>query len=246
MPIACDLDGVIRLGADPIPGAAEAVKQLRAAGERVVFVTNNAATSIAVQEQRLEAMGIPAVGEVIGAAQAGASLIESHERVLVVGEAGLRETVEARGATIVDSGQIDVVVVGLDRSFDYATLEAASTAIRSGARFVATNGDQTFPTPGGLVPGAGSIVAAIAAAAGVSPEIAGKPFEPMAVLVRDALGPEGIVVGDRDDTDGAFARTLGYEFALVLSGVTQAQDVPTDPAPDHVAADLLALVPALV
>lgn len=246
VPIACDLDGVIRLGADPIPGAAEAVKLLRDAGQRVVFVTNNAATRISVQEERLEAMGIPAAGDVIGAAPAGASLIRPDDRVLVVGEDGLLEAVRERGATIVTDGAVDVVIVGLDRSFDYDTMRRASTAIRDGARFVATNGDQTFPTPDGLVPGAGSIVAAIAAASGVIPVVAGKPFEPIAQLVREALGPTGVVVGDRDDTDGAFARTLGYRFALVLSGVTTAGEIPSDPPPDLVAPDLLSLVPDLV
>jgi len=246
VPIACDLDGVVRLGADPIPGAADAVRRLRASGQRVVFVTNNAAARISEQEEQLEEMGIPAVGDVIGAAQAGATLVEPGHRVLVVGEEGLIEAVVDRGAVIVDDGTIDVVVVGLDRSFDYETLRHASSAVRNGARFIATNGDETFPTPGGLVPGAGSLVAAIAAASGVSPEVAGKPFEPIARLVRAALGPSGVVVGDRDDTDGAFARTLGYSFALVLSGVTSADQVPTDPAPDLVASDLASLVPDLV
>jgi 4-nitrophenyl phosphatase len=246
VPIACDLDGVVRLGPDPIPGAAEAVRRLRAAGERVVFVTNNAATRISVQEERLEAMGIPAVGDVIGAAQAGASLVNADQRVLVVGEDGLTEAVRARGASVVSSGSVDAVVVGLDRSFDYESLTRSSGAIRAGARFIATNGDQTFPTPNGLVPGAGSIVAAIAAASGVAPEIAGKPHEPIADLVRAALGSTGLVVGDRDDTDGAFARTLGYDFALVLSGVTAAGDLPVDPAPTYVAQDLQTLVGVLL
>ncbi len=246
MPIACDLDGVVRLGPDPIPGAADAVRRLRAAGERVVFVTNNAATRISVQEERLEAMGIPAVGDVIGAAQAGASLVDPGQRVLVVGEDGLTEAIRARRASVVSSGAVDAVVVGLDRTFDYESLTRASGAIRGGARFIATNGDQTFPTPSGLVPGAGSIVAAIAAASGAVPEIAGKPHEPIARLVRAALGTEGLVVGDRDDTDGAFARTLGYDFALVLSGVTDAGEVPVDPAPTYVAQDLRTLVDELL
>ena len=89
-------------------------------------------------------------------------------------------------------------------------------------------------------------MAAVEAASGVEAEVAGKPFAPIARLVREALGPTGVVVGDRDDTDGAFARTLGYTFALVLSGVTSADEIPTDPAPDLVAADLASLVPDIV
>lgn len=241
MPIACDLDGVLRLGPEPIPGAADAVARLRDAGERIVFVTNNAAGPIWRQEERLAAMGVPAEGDVIGAGPAAASLVSAGERVFVIGEGGLLEPLAERGAVVVEDGPIDAVLVGLDRSFDYAKLRTAALAIRAGARFIAANEDVTYPTPDGLVPGAGSIVASVAAASGVAPTVAGKPHRPIADLVLAALGPTGLVIGDRDDTDGAFARTLGYRFALVFSGVTTPDEIPTDPAPDLVAADLAEL-----
>lgn len=242
MPWVLDLDGVIRLGEQPIAGAAEAVALLRAAGEEVVFATNNAYRSIRDQEASLEAMGIPARNAVVGAAQAGASLLRAGERVLVVGGPGLVEEVQARGCTLVEDGPCDAVISGLDRQFHYDALRRAGLAIRGGARWILTNPDQTFPTPHGLEPGAGSIGAAIAAASGAVPEIGGKPEGAMVGLLRERLGDDGIVVGDRADTDGLFAVALGYRFALVLSGVTTVDDLPVHPDPWAVDDDLLVLV----
>lgn len=242
MPWVLDLDGVIRLGDQPIAGAAEAVAMLRDAGEEVVFATNNAYRSIRDQEAALAAMGIPAEGAVVGSAQAGASLLAPGERVLVVGGPGLIEEVVARGCELVDEGPCDAVISGLDREFGYDALRRAGMAIRAGARWVLTNPDPTFPTPHGLEPGAGAIGAAIRAAGGVAPEIGGKPEGAMVGLLRERFGADGIVVGDRADTDGRFATALGYRFALVLSGVTTADDLPVDPEPWVVAEDLLTLV----
>lgn len=242
MPWVLDLDGVIRLGEQPIAGAAEAVAMLRAAGEDVVFATNNAYRPVRDQEASLEAMGIPAAGAVVGAAQAGASLLHPGERVLVVGGPGLLEEVEARGCTVVDEGPCDAVISGLDRQFRYDGLRRAGLAIRGGARWVLTNPDHTFPTPQGLEPGAGAIGAAICAAGGAEPEIGGKPEGAMVGLLRDRLGDNGTVVGDRMDTDGLFATALGYRFALVLSGVTTQADLPVHPEPWMVADDLLQVV----
>lgn len=242
MPWVLDLDGVIRLGEQPIPGAAEAVALLHSAGEDVVFATNNAYRSVRDQEAALEAMGIPATGALLGSAEAGASLLRPGERVLVVGGPGLLEEVTARGCTRVREGPCDAVISGLDRHFDYDALRRATLAIRAGARWVLTNPDLTFPTPHGLEPGAGAIGAAIQAATGAIPEIGGKPEGAMVGLLRDRFGPDGIVVGDRADTDGLFAVALGYRFALVLSGVVTARDLPVEPAPWVVADDLLQLV----
>lgn len=242
MPWVLDLDGVIRLGEQPIAGAAEAVALLRDAGEEVVFATNNAYRSIRDQEASLEAMGIPAAGAVLGAARAGASLLQAGERVLVVGGPGLVEEVEARGCTLVDDGPCDAVISGLDRQFHYDGLRRAGLAIRGGARWILTNPDPTFPTPHGLEPGAGALGAAIRAAGGAEPEIGGKPEGAMVGLLRDRFGDDGIVVGDRADTDGRFAVALGYRFALVLSGITTAEDLPVQPEPWSVDDDLLGLV----
>jgi 4-nitrophenyl phosphatase len=240
-----DLDGVIWLDHQPIAGAAAAVEALRAAGEEVVFVTNNASARVAEQEEKLAAIGIPAAGSVVTSAVAGAGLLDPGERVFVIGGPGLHEEVRARGSEVVDGPDCDAVISGLDRALTYDALRTAGLAIRRGARWILTNPDVTFPTPHGLEPGAGSIGAAIAAATGATPVVAGKPHEPMVRLLRARLGDDGVVVGDRPDTDGRFAGALGYRFGLVLSGVTGAGDLPVDPVPDWVADDLLRLVEAV-
>jgi glycerol-1-phosphatase len=109
---------------------------------------------------------------------------------------------------------------------------------------VGTNEDATYPTPEGLLPGAGALLAAVAAASDATPEVAGKPHEAMLALVAERVGHVDTVVGDRPSTDGALARALGARFALVLTGVTAAAAASSaDPAPDVVAPDLAALVP---
>lgn len=243
--VLCDLDGVVWLAHDPIAGAADAVARLRASGRRVLFVTNNSMSTIAEQETALAGCDIPAAGDIVTSAQAGAALIDAGQRVLVAAADGVVEAVHERGATIVDDEHPDVVIVGLHHHFDYAGLRAASRALHNGARFIATNDDATFPTPDGRTPGAGSIVAAVATAGGVAPVIAGKPYEPMAALVRERCGPRfssatALMVGDRWSTDGEFAVALGCPFALVRTGVT-APGESIGGSPDVDVADLAAV-----
>jgi HAD superfamily hydrolase (TIGR01450 family) len=237
---ALDLDGVVWLGEQAIPGAAEAVGRLQAAGEAVVFVTNNSSVPVGEVEAKLARHGIDAAGAVLTSAMAAAERIDPGEVALVCAGPGVDEALAARGVRTVREGMADVVVVGFHRDFDYGRMQAASTAVRAGARLLATNDDATYPTPEGLIPGGGAILASVSTASGAVAEVAGKPHRPMADLLRHRVGDEGIVVGDRPDTDGRFAVTLGYRFALVLSGVTTA--LPVEPEPDVVAADLAELV----
>jgi 4-nitrophenyl phosphatase len=246
-----DLDGVLWRGDRPIAGAADAVRRLRAAGERVAFVTNNARPTHAEMAAKLAAHDIEAGDDLITSPMAAAALVFPRERVLVLGGAGAAEAVAERGAVAIDpaalvptdaAGAVDVVLVGLHVDFDYHRLAVAAAAVHGGARLVATNDDSSYPADGVLLPGAGAIVAAVERATGVRAVVAGKPHDPMVRLVRGRLGEDGIVVGDRADTDGAFAVALGWTFGLVLSGVTGAADLPTDPPADVTAADLGALV----
>ncbi|MEQ8718638.1 MAG: HAD-IIA family hydrolase [Acidimicrobiales bacterium] len=233
-----DLDGVVWIGDRPIPGAAEAIAALVARGDDVVFVTNMSRLTVADQEAKLGRAGIEAGGRVITSAMAAGSLVHPGERVLVVGGDGIAEAVEANGATPVDDGDADAVIVGLHPDFAYDDAGRAMRAVRAGARFIGTNHDPTYPTPDGLQPGGGALVAMIAYAAEVDPVLAGKPNRPVADLVRQRLGDDGVVVGDRADSDGLFARELGYDFVLVMSGVTTPEDLPVEPEPAHVFADL--------
>jgi HAD superfamily hydrolase (TIGR01450 family) len=245
MPFALDLDGVVWLGEEAIAGAAEAVSRLRAAGHPVVFCTNNSNKPVAAVEAKLAHQGIPAEGDVVTSAMAAAALIEPGERVLVCAGPGAVEAIEGRGAVPVREGPAEAVLVGLHLDFDYDRLRAASAAVHAGARLLATNDDATYPTADGPIPGGGAILAAVATATGVTPVVAGKPYEPMADLIRARLGPHGVMVGDRPETDGRFAVALGYRFGLVLTGVTATAD-GVQPVPDLIAPDLATLVDQLL
>lgn len=245
---AIDLDGVIWRGTEPVPGASEAVAALRDGGHSVAFVTNSAARTPAQVAAKLALQGIDDAEElVVTSAMAAATLVQPGERVFVVGGAGLRQALIDVDAELVDDGgPVDAVAVGITPDFDYAMLHRAMTAIRAGARFIASNDDSTFPTESGLLPGAGALIAAVQTATDVPPEIAGKPHGPMAELVRSRFGTEGIMVGDRPETDGLFGQRLGYHFALVLSGVTVESDLPVEPTPKYVTADIAELVANLL
>lgn len=229
--VLCDLDGVVWLAHDPIPGSVAAIEDLRRSGRRVLFVTNNSRSTIADQVATLAAAGIPAEGDVVSSATAAAYVVGPGSSVLVTGGPGVYEAIEQIGADAIlntgeDVGDVDAVVVGLHHEFDYYRLAVASRAVRSGATFIATNTDATYPTPRGEEPGGGAIVAAVVTAAGEQPIIAGKPHSPMAQLIRDMLGDDGefdplsvLMVGDRPETDGLFAATLGSPYAQVRTGV---------------------------
>ena len=255
-PVLCDLDGVVWLAHQPIAGSVVAIAQLRAAGHRVLFVTNNSASRVAEQEATLAAIGIPATGDVLTSADAAAMLVEPGERVMVCGGPGVVEALERRGATAVDvtdasaeTTHFDAVMVGFHRSFDYEGMRRSSAAVRGGARLIGTNDDATYPTPTGPIPGGGSILAAIATASGVVPIVAGKPYEPMASLVRVVTRLHdlrtAVMVGDRPDTDGRFAQTLGCRYAHVWSGVTVA-GADVEPTPWMQGANLAAVTAQLL
>ena len=244
---ALDLDGVIWRGSETVPGAAAAVARLRSAGVPIAFVTNSAQRTPAQVADKLASHGIPdAESEVITAAVAATTMVDPGDRILAIGSDGVFEALRARGCTVVHDGPADAVIMGITQAFDYDMMTRAMHAIADGARFIATNTDSTFPMADRLVPGNGALVAAVATATGLKPEIAGKPHHPIAELVRAQLGPSGLMVGDRADTDGLFAGVVGYDFALVLSGVTTEADLPTDPPAVHTAPDLAVLVDRLL
>jgi 4-nitrophenyl phosphatase len=136
------------------------------------------------------------------------------------------------------------VVVGWTHGFTFDAVDRAARAVREGARLIGTNEDATFPTPDGLVPGAGALLAAVVTASGVQPDVAGKPHRPTADAIRARTTPGDlrVMVGDRPSTDGALAAQLGIPFGLVLSGVTKKGEIPPDADPAAVAPDLLRLV----
>ncbi len=243
-----DLDGVVWLAGRAIAGSADAIDRLRAAGHRVVFLTNNSGPTLGDDADQLRAAGITVDADQLAtSAQAAASLIDPGSTAAVVGAAGIHEALSARGVKVVPAdANPAAVVVGRTVALDYDELAAAATAIRTGAKFIATNTDPTYPTPDGLVPGAGAVVAFVAAAAGHQPEVAGKPNHAVVDLIRARYGAVDVAIGDRADTDGLFARAAGARFALVLSGSTARSDLPVDPRPDLLADDLAGVVDRLL
>ena len=241
-----DLDGVLWLAGRPIEGSADAVARLRRAGNRVLFLTNNSSVLVDETIEKMNEFGIEAgPDDLVTSAQAAASLIEPGSRALVCGGPGVEEAIRVRGAEPVRERPADAVIVGWHRDFDFERLKTAFHAVEDGARLIGTNDDPTYPTPEGLVPGGGAILAAVATATGKTPTVAGKPHRAMASLVAERVGgqvSEGVMVGDRPSTDGLMAKRLGLTFALVLSGVTGEEDLPVDPSPQAVAPDLDSLV----
>jgi HAD superfamily hydrolase (TIGR01457 family) len=245
-----DLDGVLFRGDEAVPGAADTLEGLRARDVRLVFLTNNSSRTPEQVADKLEGLGIQAVAaEVVTSAQATAELLAGRGggSVFAIGGEGVVRALSGEGLRLVngDAPEADLVVVGIDEGFTYAKLRTACVLIRGGASFLATNADVTYPAPGGLVwPGAGSLVAAVAAATGREPEIVGKPFGPLfEAALRRAGGVRPLVVGDRLDTDIEGANRLGWDSLLVLSGVTTAADLEgSEVRPTHIGSDVSVLL----
>lgn len=226
-----DLDGTLFRGGRVIDGAAAAVAGCRAAGRAVRFVTNNASRSPARVAAHLVDLGIDASGdEVDTAAQAGArllaDLVPDGSTVLVVGTSALVEQVTAVGLrAVVATGElpgprVEAVIQGHTPDNTWGMLAQAGVAINGGALWVATNTDSTLPSEHGMLPGNGSMVAALAHATGRFPEVAGKPRAPLTRRSVDAAGARRpLMVGDRLDTDIAAAAAVGIDALVVLTGV---------------------------
>ena len=245
-----DLDGTLFRGHEPTFGA---VETLRAVEARALFVTNNASRSAEEVAEHLRELGFTAgVDDVVTSAQSAARLLAEHlpasAAVLVVGTAALAAEVSAVGLRPVRTfdDQPVAVVQGLSMTIGWPDLAEAALAIGAGALWVTANLDPTLPTERGLVPGNGSMVAALRAATGAVPLVAGKPAP---ALMEDALArgrcEAPLVVGDRLDTDIEGARAAGLPSLMVLTGVNTARDaVFAEPArrPTYIAADLRGLL----
>jgi 4-nitrophenyl phosphatase len=238
-----DLDGVVYRGSEPVPGAPALVDALHRRGVAVRFATNNSMATRAAYVDRLAAMGVRAsADEIVTSTSATIEHLRRHapgvRSVLAVGADGMEAELRAAGYDVTMAGAVgaaaaggplehafDVVVVGLDPAFDYARLSTAMAAVAAGARLIATNADARYPTPAGFLPGAGSIVAALVTATGVTPEVIGKPAPAMFTAIMEAAGisaAETVVVGDNPDADVVGAHRAGCAAILVLTGVTDA------------------------
>lgn len=239
--VLCDLDGVVYRGRAVLPGVPDALGRLRDSGVGIFYITNNSTRTPEEGAEKVRTLtGIETSSEqVLSSSLAAVSVLGPEDGpVLVVGEAGVSDAVERAGLDETrDPDRARSVLVGLARHIDYDLLGRAMSAIRSGARFIATNNDPTFPTEDGFLPGAGAIVAAIAAATSQKPIVAGKPHKPMRELIRSRGVGRAWVIGDRADTDIAIAADEpDWTSILVLTGVSGEDDAEESGA-DHIVAD---------
>jgi glycerol 3-phosphatase-2 len=247
-----DLDGVVWIGTEPVPGAPEALATLLAAGKRIVFVTNNPGKPPAAYAERLRGMGVE-VGEEqivtagIVTARLAAEAAGPGGGAFVIGATALKEMVAANGATLLEGEAAyaaDVVVVSGHRGFDFEELLTATRALQHGAALVATSRDPTLPMPGGEWPGTGAILAAIETASGRTAEIGGKPERHLFELALERVGGGRVaMVGDRISSDIEGGRRAGLPTILVLSGTSdRAEAEAAEPSPDHVVDNLASLL----
>jgi len=254
--VILDLDGCLWIGDEALPGASAAVDALRAAGKGIAFVTNNAMHSEEDFVRRLWGHGFRAsVDEIVTPATAVRALLSAEEdwqRALVVGAPALVRAVEAAGvrayvpdpADVEAPEDIDVVVVAAHDDLRFHDLRLAAHALAAGVPFVATDGDTSYPLPGGPCPGTGAVLAALTAATGVRPRVLGKPHPQLFRVALDGLGAGAtLVVGDRLDADVAGAQATGLDSAVLLTGSSTERDVAAwSPPVTHVAPGLADLV----
>jgi glycerol 3-phosphatase-2 len=248
-----DLDGVVYVGPDAVPGVPQALADVRRSGMRLGFVTNNAARTPEDVAAHLTDLGVAAdPADVITSSQAAATVVAEllgpGARVLPVGGAGVAAALRAAGLTVVERAEDgpDAVVQGYGKEVGWAQLAEAVVAVRNGARHVATNTDATIPSPRGPLPGNGAMVGVVSAVTGLGPLVTGKPDPAMhAECVRRTDARRPLVVGDRLDTDIEGARRAGAPSLLVLSGVTDPATLLAagpDHRPDHLSHDASGLL----
>lgn len=253
-----DMDGVLYRGNEPLGGVADALNAITVRERRYMLATNNSMSTPASYVEKLASMGIKVDADAIltsGLATRDflAARLPEGAGLFVIGMPALREQLFTNSSfhpVQYGEEQPDAVIVGLDLTFDYAKLKAANAAIRAGAMFVATNNDATLPTEFGLVPGAGTIVAALTVACGQAPIVIGKPETPLIELSLARIGVEAtksVMIGDRLDTDILAGYRTGMLTVLVLTGVSTREEIATaEVRPDLVITDLTAFVDALV
>ncbi|ANE80359.1 HAD family hydrolase [Mycobacterium adipatum] len=244
-----DLDGTVFRGHEPTTGA---VQSLAALDARALYVTNNASRSAAEVAGHLQELGFAATADdVVTSAQSAARLLAGQlpagAAVLIVGTESLAAEVAAVGLKPVRTSEDNpaAVVQGHNPETAWPILSEAALAIRSGALWVAANVDRTLPSERGLLPGNGSMVAALRTATDAEPQVAGKPAP---TLMNDALArgdfANPLVIGDRLDTDIEGANAAGLPSLMVLTGVNDAADMvyaAPGSRPGYVAEDLRAL-----
>jgi glycerol-1-phosphatase len=245
-----DLDGVVYVGDEALPGAVETLEKLRAAGRRVLFLTNDPRGARREYAEKLERLGIPATeDDVLTSAAATAVYLARHERVeggtaFVIGTEALKHEMRSVGLRVLDgepARDADLVIVGGHGGFDYTELRIATLAVHRGARLYACNRDATFPMPDGPWPAVGAILASVETASGTRATAVGKPEAAMFEAARAVIGPADRIamVGDTPASDIEGGRRAG--LATILVDRTGALS-RAGPRADFVVADLTGLL----
>jgi HAD superfamily hydrolase (TIGR01450 family) len=248
-----DLDGVVWVGRELVPGSAEALRALIEAGKEVVFVTNNPGRPPSTYAGRLREAGVPVTDDrVVTAgvvtARLAAERVGAGATAFAIGAPAFHESAAGAGLRLLeeeDRRGADAVLVSGHRGFDYEELLTATLALQAGAKLFATSRDPTLPMPGGAWPGTGSILAAVETASGVRAEIGGKPerhlFDQARALIASA--ERVAMVGDRISSDIEGGRRAGLETVLVLSGASTREEAESvEHPPDQVLEDLSGLL----
>jgi len=250
--VMLDLDGVVYVGDEAVPGAAAALRRVRETGTHVAYVTNNASRSPDAVAEKLGRVGVEAEpGDVVTSAQAAAHLLAQRHpegsRIANLGADGLRRALADEGlaATDVEDDEAVAIVTGYNPDLVWSDIMRAAMRIRDGLRWVASNTDLTFPLEGGEAPGHGVLVEMLSRFSKVEPEVAGKPLPPLLEeTIRRVGGERPLMVGDRLDTDIEGARNLDLPSLLVMTGVTGLAELVAAPEklrPTYVGRDLDAL-----
>jgi 4-nitrophenyl phosphatase len=253
--IISDMDGVLWHGDMPLPGLREFFDWLHDSQMPYVLATNNSSKSQQDYVEKLARLGVPDIApeHIVTSGTCTADYLRKHypagTAVHVFGSAALCGMIRDAGFRLTDDGDARAVVAGIKWDLSYEDLKRAAALIRAGADFIGTNPDTTYPMPDGPAPGTGSMLAALQAATGREPLIIGKPYPHMFKTALDVLGtpPEStLMIGDRLNTDIVGAAQLGLRTALVLSGISAADDLAHSVVqPDVVLPDLPALLEAL-
>ncbi len=236
MKFIIDMDGVLYRGNRKIEGAERLINFLKKRDIPFLLATNNSTKTRDMYVEKLRNMGMEVERDnIITSAYVTSETLKkerSHASALIIGEIGIFEEIRRIGWKVLDFrewNEAEYVIVGMDTTLTYEKLKAGCLAINKGAKFVATNDDKNFPSEEGLIPGAGSMVAALEAATGKKARVMGKPNEPYIHIIRDILGEGDYwVVGDRLETDMVMADKLQAKKVLVLSGVMQSPSSSVD------------------
>ncbi len=250
--VLMDMDGVLVKGRTPIPGAPEFIEHLNEAGTPFLVLTNNPLYAPGDLAHRLQTNGLDIpVERIFTSAMAAAMFLDSQRpqgKAYVIGESGLTSAIHSVGYVITDHDP-DYVVLGETHSYSFETITKAIRLIAAGAFFVATNPDTSGPTEHGIVPACGAMAALIEAATGKSPFYVGKPNPLMMRTALNHLGvhsEDTIMIGDRMDTDIVAGINAGMRTALVLTGVTQREDIANFPYQPAYVLDSIAAVASVL